>query len=125
VGDGKDLVMTFQECKFELAELRCADCGKRTGNQGTCEDVDLCADCRAGYDEANGPGTSAQVITRLIEGHKYIPKPRAVHLRGGGRTLCGLSGNHNTTAEVEDVTCKRCRARHRPSASPEFNKENL
>jgi hypothetical protein len=99
---------TLQECRFELQELRCADCLKPTGNQGTCEDVDFCPDCRAEYDAANVPGTSSQVIVRLIEGHKYLPKPRAVHLSSNGKTLCGMSGNHNTTAEVEDVTCKRC-----------------
>jgi hypothetical protein len=99
----------MNECRFELKDLRCANCNRLTGNLGTCDDVDLCAKCRRDYDEANHPNASAKLIVKLIEGHKFHPVIRAVHLSSNGQTLCGRKGNHNTTAEAEDVTCKRCK----------------
>ncbi len=34
------------ECAFELREQLCVECGKPSGQEGTCEDVIYCRDCR-------------------------------------------------------------------------------
>lgn len=52
-------------CRFELSELRCVDCGKRTGNLGTCADEDLCAECRKGFRDI---GASRKEIAEMVVG---------------------------------------------------------
>jgi hypothetical protein len=108
------LLHTIEECAFEpeSAEIRCVDCGKPTGEIGTCQDVGFCTGCRAAYVAQIGEAGFSEMLITMIEGRGYNSryKPRRVlHLSVNSSPACGIKGGpHPVTANNNEVNCKRC-----------------
>jgi hypothetical protein len=89
----------IEECAFEpeSAEIRCVDCGKPTGEMGTCQDVGFCAKCRTVYvsEPSIGEAGFSEMLIAMIEGRRYNSryKPRRVlHLSVNGSPVCSVKG---------------------------------
>ena len=113
--------LTVEECAFEpeSSEIRCVDCGKPTGEMGTCRDVGFCVECRAKYVESDEVGQVAfsEMLISMIEGEgynaKYKPR-RVLHLSADGKPVCGVKGGpHPLTTNRNEANCKRCVIRSR------------
>lgn len=104
----------MNECAFEpdATEILCVDCGKSTGQMGTCQDVGFCDECRSIYIAGKGEAEFSEMLISMIEGTpyraKYIPR-RVLHLSRAGHPACGTKGGpHPLTTNKNEVNCKRC-----------------
>jgi hypothetical protein len=118
--------LTVEECAFEpeSTEIRCVECGKPTGEMGTCTDLDFCASCKeefiqgAMYDgatRAQAESRFSAMLISLIEGApfkaKYV-KSRALHIAIDGQPACSAKGGpHPLTTNPNESNCKRCLAK--------------
>lgn len=114
------------ECAFEpdIVEIHCVQCGRPTGETGTCRDVGFCAACRRKYvDALVARGVSLQaakadfsaMLIGMIEGRhykvKFVPQ-RVLHIASDGKPLCGAKGGpHPLTTNRDESSCKRCMKR--------------
>lgn len=115
--------LSVEECAFEpeSTQIRCIECGKPTGEIGTCQDVGFCAGCRAdlidaGIAEGMSPEASraefSAMLISMIEGKgynaKYV-KRRVLHLSVNGKPACSAKGGpHPLTENENEANCKRC-----------------
>jgi hypothetical protein len=61
------------DCKFELTEQPCIDCGKPTGELGTCADHIYCPQCKQDYLGANGDNVdSRELFVWMAEKAPYL-----------------------------------------------------
>ena len=108
------------ECRFEpdSVEIRCALCGTKTGERGTCADqfTGLCSECRQGMRESGKTERQiAELAVKLAEGderQKVYARPRQLHYATDS-TVTGVAcnakgGPHPSTTNINEVTCKRC-----------------
>jgi hypothetical protein len=100
----------MSECKFELSEIRCVECGKPTGDIGTCDDRAYCSECRTIFEKLKGKNAFARYVVRLIEREKYHPKSRVLHFDSGSNLpLCAARGGpHPLSKNINEVNCKKC-----------------
>lgn len=102
------------ECQFEpdIVAVLCADCGKSTGETGTCTDRGLCSDCRQSYVNADfSPDEIAEMVIGIVSGeYHYKATRRVLHLcRGDGQPLCRVFTNPQpVTTKESEVNCMRC-----------------
>jgi len=103
------------ECQFEpdIAPILCFECDKPTGEAGTCTDSGLCPKCRAEYEELVGKEAVAALMVGVSSGeHYYKPTKRVLHYgEQKDAPICrGYERPQPTTANITEVTCKRCLA---------------
>lgn len=111
------------ECAFEpdITEIHCVECGKGTGQTGTCKDVGFCVACREGFITSHvavghtrreGETSFSEMLITMIEGRGYNSKfmpQRVLHVASDGKPLCGAKGGpHPITANCDESNCKRC-----------------
>lgn len=113
----------FGECAFEpdITEILCVECGKGTGQTGTCRDAGFCAACReefiesgiaAGHTRQESERSFSEMLITMIEGRGYNSKfkpQRVLHLSRHGSPYCGIKGGpHPMTDNANESNCKRC-----------------
>ena len=112
------------ECAFEpdIVQIPCVECGKGTGQTGTCKDVGFCVTCReefisagveAGRTRKESETSFSEMLVTMIEGRgyrsKFKPQQRVLHLSRHGSPFCGIKGGpHPLTANADEANCKRC-----------------
>jgi hypothetical protein len=111
------------ECAFEpdISEILCVECGKGTGQTGTCKDLGVCMACREdfissgvaiGFTRREAEISFSEILITMIEGRgynsKYKPR-RVLHFARSGTPVCGIKGEpHPVTTNVSESNCKRC-----------------
>jgi len=59
--------MSGNQCEFELTEQPCVECGKPSGEIGTCIDVVHCPKCRQMYIDLIGEDEARELFASVAE----------------------------------------------------------